>query len=140
MIAYAESSAVLAWVLGEPGEREVRSAMAEAERVVSSTLTPVECARALARGVQTGRIGRGDELAALKLLDLAAESWVTLELTGRVLLRARARFPQEPVCTLDALHLATALQFLEAAGTLTLISLDARIRDNAVALGLAVAP
>jgi hypothetical protein len=57
-----------------------------------------------------------------------------------VLLRARARVPQEPVCTLDALHLATALQFLEAAGTLTLISLDARIRDNAVALGLAVAP
>lgn len=83
---------------------------------------------------------RGDELAAQQLLHRAVASWVTLEMTGRVLDRARARFPHEPVRTLDALHLASAGMFLEAHGSLTMVSLDERIRENAAALGLAVAP
>lgn len=140
MIAYAESSAVLNWLLGEPGEEAVRLVLADAERVVASTLTKVECARALARGVATERLGPADELAALQLLDMASASWVTLEMMGRVLDRARARFPHEPLRTLDALHLATAVMFHEAHGSLTMVSLDDRIRENAAALGLSVAP
>ena len=140
MIAYAESSAVLNWLLGEPGEEAIRVLLADTERVVASTLTKVECARALARGVATERLGPADELAALQLLDMASASWVTLEMMGRVLDRARARFPHEPVRTLDALHLATALMFHEAEGTLVMVSLDDRIRENAAALGLSVAP
>lgn len=69
MIAYAETSAVLAWVLGETGDDDVRKALASAERVVSSTLTQVECARGISRAVGMGRIGRGEELAALRLID-----------------------------------------------------------------------
>jgi predicted nucleic acid-binding protein len=142
VIAYAESSAVLNWLLGEPGEEAIRALLADTERVVASTLTKVECARALARGVATERLGPADELAALQLLDMASASWVTLEMMGRVLdrARARARFPHEPVRTLDALHLATALMFHEAEGNLVMVSLDDRIRENAAALGLSVAP
>ena len=140
MIAYAESSAVLTWLLGEPGEGDVRQHLTDADRVVASTLTAVECARALARGVTTERVSAKDELAALQLLDTVARSWVTLELTGRVLDRARARFPHEPVRTLDALHLATAMVFHEAHGALTMLSLDQRVRENALSLGLEVVP
>lgn len=140
MIAYAESSAVLTWLLGEPGEAEVRGLLADAERVVASTLTRVECARALARGVIGERLAATDELAALQLFDRVSASWVTLEMTGRVLDRACARFPHEPVRTLGALHLATALMFHEAHGRLTMVSLDDRIRENAAGLGLSVAP
>ncbi len=140
MIVYAESSAVLTWLIGEAREATVRPLLADAERVVASTLTTVECARALARGVITERLDPVDELAALKLLDMVSASWVTLEMTGRVLDRARARFPHEPVRTLDALHLATALMFHEAHGKLTMVSLDERIRENAAGLGLSVAP
>ena len=140
MIAYAESSAVLTWLLGERGEGDVRQLLTEAERVVASTLTAVECARALARGVATGRVSAKDELAALQLLDSASRSWVTLELTGRVLDRARARFPYEPVRTLDALHLATAVVFHEAHSVLTMLSLDERVRENSLSLGFEVAP
>ena len=50
MIAYAETSAVLTWLLGETHETEVRRILGGAERVVSSSLTSVECARVLARG------------------------------------------------------------------------------------------
>jgi predicted nucleic acid-binding protein len=140
VIGYAESSAVLTWLLGEPGEAEVRKLLADAERVLASTLTRVECARALARGVISDRLAPTDELAALQLLDIVSASWVTLEMTGRVLDRACARFPHEPVRTRDALHLATALMFHEAHGRLTIVSLDDRIRENAASLGLSVAP
>jgi predicted nucleic acid-binding protein len=140
MIAYAESSAVLAWVLGEPEAEQVRSVLAAAERVVSSTLTGVECARALARGVATGRIGRTDELAASRLLEGAMVSWVTLEMSGRVLRRAATPFPVEPVRTLDVLHLASALSFREAYHELVLVSLDERLRANAEPLGLRLSP
>ena len=140
MIVYAESSAVLSWLLGEAREGEVRHAMAGAERVVASSLTALECARALARGVTTGRVARTEQLAALQLLDMASSTWAVLEMTGRVLDRARAKFPREPVRTLDALHLATALIFHEAHGALTMVSLDEQIRHNAERLGLAVMP
>lgn len=140
MIVYAESSAILTWLLGEPRDDAVRHLLAGAERVVASTLTVLECARGLARGVTTGRLGVGDELAALQLLDRASASWMTLDMTGRVLDRARARFANEPVRTLDALHLSTATLFHEAHGSLTMVSLDQRIRDNAGALGMGVAP
>lgn len=140
MIVYAESSAVLAWLLGEPDGAEVRDTLRHASRVVASVLTGVESARALARGVSTERIAPADELAALRLLDTAESSWVVLDITDRVLNRARARFPKEPIRTLDALHLATAALFHEALGTVTMVSLDESVRSNAMSLGLEIAP
>lgn len=140
MIAYAETSAVLAWVLGEARGGDVRTALEGAERVVSSALTPLECARGISRAVGMGRIGRGEELAALRLMDGAAATWAVLEISGRVLTRARGSFPVEPMRTLGALHLAAAMVFREVMPDLVVVSLDDRIRENAVALGLAGVP
>lgn len=138
MIVYAESSAVLAWLLGEPTARTVRAILSGADRVVASTLTGVECARGLARARATGRLSGRDELAALRLLDLAESSWDVHDLSDRVLNRARGRFPAEPVQTVDALHLATAALFQEALGRVALLSLDERIAANAAGMGLEV--
>jgi predicted nucleic acid-binding protein len=140
VIAYAESSAVLAWLLGEPEGRAVRRALVGSERIVSSTLTLLECSRSIARGARTEALARDDQLAALRLLDHAARTWVTLEMTGKVLERARLPFPKEPVRTLDAIHLATAMIFDDAIPDLALLSLDGRIRENASALGMTVVP
>ena len=140
MIAYAESSAVLAWLLGEADGGPVRRVLADAERVVASTLTPLECARSLARGVATGRVRDGDDLAARRLLDQASRGWALLEMSGAVLDRAARRFPEEPVRTVDALHLASAAVFDEALGGVVMLSLDERIRANAAALGMKVLP
>ena len=140
MIAYAESSAVLAWILGEPSGEEVRDGLARAQRVVSSRLTVVECSRAIARAALDGIIPPTAELAALRLLDQVSATWVTIEATGRVLDRARRAFPREPVRTLDALHLATALYVQSALPPLAVVSLDERIRLNALALLMTVVP
>lgn len=140
MIVYAESSAVLAWLLGEPRAPTVRRLLAHAERVVASTLTPLECARALARGAALGTLTVADAREVVRLLRHATRGWALLELTGPLLDRAARPFPAEPVRTLDALHLATALEFEAALGGLTMVSLDARIRENATVLGMEVGP
>ena len=140
MIVYAESSAVLAWLLGEAEGTRVCRLLAGAERVVASTLTPLECARSLARGVATGRVKDGDDLIARRLLAEASRGWTLLEMSGSVLDRTARRFPAEPVRTLDAFHLASAAVFDEALGGVVVLSLDERIRANAAAMGMKVSP
>jgi predicted nucleic acid-binding protein len=114
--------------------------LADAERVVASTLTTLECARALARGVAVGHLTPTDAREGQRLLDGATRGWALLEIVGAPLERARRPFPAEPVRTLDALHLATALEFQGVLGPLTLLSLDERIRANGTALGMSPAP
>lgn len=140
MILYAESSAVLAWLLGEPRGERCREALTGARRVVTSALTGVECARAIERATAEGRYSPTERLALLHLLEAAEVRWEVHDLTEGVAQRARARFPSEPVRTLDAIHLATLSRFHEALGALTLLSLDDRIRANSRALGIAIAP
>ena len=140
MIVYAESSAVLAWLLGESNEPLVRAALDGADRVVTSSLTALECARGLLRAKLAGRISRMQELATLRVLDDAEITWDVHSLNERVVVRARATLPVEPVRTLDALHLATALVLQEAIGPLAVLSFDERVRANAMALGFAVLP
>ncbi len=140
MIVYAESSAVLAWLMGESNEPLVRVALDGADRVVTSSLTALECARGLTRAKLAGRISTMQELATLRVLDDAESTWDVHVLTDGVVARARATFPVEPVRTLDALHLATALVLQEATGPLAMLSFDERVRANAIALGFAVLP
>ncbi len=111
-----------------------------AEQVVTSSLTPVECSRGIARARSLGRLTAAEELAALRLLDVAEQSWHVHDLTEAIMTRARAPFPVEPLRTLDALHVATAQVFHEALGDVTMLSFDDRVRENARALGLTVVP
>jgi uncharacterized protein with PIN domain len=140
VILYVESSAILSWLLGEPAQRDVIAELESAEQVVTSALTGVECARALARARAAQRIRAVEERAALHLLDEAMHSWHVLDLSEDVVTRARGEFPREPVRSLDALHLASALLLFNAAGALTLLSLDERVRANGRTLGMKVMP
>lgn len=140
MIVYAESSAILSWLLGEPSQHVVLRELARAQSVVTSSLTAVECSRGIMRARSLGRISSAEALAALRLLDVAESSWDVHDLSDEVTSRARAAFPSEPVRTLDALHLATALIFHEALGEVHVLSFDERLRVNVVALGLVVLP
>ena len=64
MNIYAESSAVLAWLLGEEVGRSVRQVLRRAELVMASDLTLVECDRVLIRAVTLEEI---DEATAARL-------------------------------------------------------------------------
>jgi uncharacterized protein with PIN domain len=135
---YAETSAVLRWLLGEPGADEVRTLLASAERVLASHLTIVECERALVR--LTNVVAPVDRAALREALAQAAAAWMLVEIDAPIRARASQPFPVEPVRTLDALHLATVLELLPFATPLQVLSVDARVVDNARAFGIAVVP
>ena len=140
MTLYAESSAVLAWLLGEPAGERVRQALAEAELVLASDLTLVECDRVLIRARTSGDLS-GSAAADLRArLNAASLHWNLLRVDSEVVERARRPFPGEPIRTLDALHLATAVTARAAVAGLALLSLDSRIRAAGAQLGLGVVP
>ena len=58
--------------------------------------------------------------------------------TDGVLARVRRPFPVEPIRTLDAVHLATAELLGEPPPLITVVTRDARVRENAQALGYAL--
>jgi predicted nucleic acid-binding protein len=139
MNVYAETSAVLRWLLGAPRGADVRATLSGAERVFASRLTLVEARRALIRAAVTGDIAEAAALAAGAALSSAAAGWTLVEVLPEIARRAEETFPAEPVRTLDGLHLATALFLLPEVGLVSVLSTDARIVKNAPLLGLPLA-
>ena len=74
MIVYAESSAVLSWLLGEPSGPAVCRALQTAEFVVTSDLTLIECDRALHRARGIGQLS-ADRFAELSM-ELQRREWM----------------------------------------------------------------
>ena len=140
MKLYAESSAVLAWLLGEPNGARVRHALESAELILASDVTLVECDRVLLRALALGDLSEAAAASRRSALNAAAARWHIAHLGREVVERARHAFPVELVRTLDALHLATALVMRAAIADLEMLSLDLRIRDVAGAVGLTVQP
>jgi predicted nucleic acid-binding protein len=137
---YAESSSVLAWLLGEVHGDAVVRALADTDAVFASELTLVECERVLIRALHLGEIKEADLKSRQAEILAVSAAWTLLSVSDEVLERARRPFPAEPVRTLDALHLASALIARGTAPEFALLSLDDRIRRNGRALGLALAP
>jgi uncharacterized protein len=140
MILYAESSAVLRWLFNEAAGDEVYGHVMDATKVVCSRLTLLECRRAARRALAESRVRQGDADEAMSVLDDVVARWGLLELSREVLHRAEAGFPAEPVRSLDALHLASALVLRQALPSLTMLSTDDRIRRNARSLGFELLP
>ena len=140
MILYAESSAVLAWLLGEPRAADAEHALRQSTVVVTSVLTSAECSRAILRGEGLGAISRDRALHLLRALGEWHQGCDRLEIGDRVLARASAPFPVEPVRTLDAIHLASAALVHAEIGTVTVLSFDDRVRSNAHAMGMHLLP
>jgi hypothetical protein len=137
---YAESSAVLAWLLGEADGEQVAAELRGATGVIASDLTLVECERVLIRGWSTGLIPEVDRVDRSAALARVAAHWMRLRMDEDVVERARRPFPIEPVRTLDALHLASALVARSVAPDLRLLTLDQRMRENGERLGLSTVP
>ncbi len=140
MILYAESSAVLTWLLAQQFGADVSNILAEAELILSSDLTLLECERVLVRGSATGELSEGEIGRRAAVLRTAAQHWMLLAFTPNVIERAQRPFPNEPVRTLDALHLALALEAKRIIPEARVLSLDRRIRESARQLGLEVSP
>lgn len=137
---YAESSAVLRWLLGASDAGRIEHVLAAAPAVVTSELTAVEVGRSLQRLAVTGQLDAAAGERAWASYSVASQHWHLYSVAEPVLLRARQPFPREPVRTLDAIHLATAMHHALEVGAPIVLSVDQQVRANAQALGLAIAP
>ncbi len=137
---YAESSAVLRWLLGTTDANRIEDTLERALVVVTSELTSAEVGRSLQRLVATSQIGAKDGERAWASYSAASYHWRIYGVGESVLFRVRQPFPQEPVRTLDAIHLATAILYSVEVAPPTLLSVDRQVRANARALGFTIAP
>jgi len=137
---YAESSAVLGWLLDEDSAPEVRRVLAAADFIIASDLTLIECDRVLLRAASLGELTEAETADRRAHLVAAASHWHVLRIAPEIVDRARQPFPGEPIRSLDAIHLASALAARAASAGLGLLSLDDRIRRAGTRLGLQVLP
>jgi predicted nucleic acid-binding protein len=137
---YAESSAVLAWLLGEEAGYRVREVLRRAALVTASDVALLECDRVLIRAVALGEIDEATAADRQVLLNAAAAHWHLWRVSSEIVDRARRPFPAEPVRTLDAIHLASALAVRSAVPGIELLSLDDRIRQSGKQLGFRLQP
>lgn len=137
MTVYAETSAVLRWLFAEADGEAVREALETASKVVTSRLTSIETRRVVQRSEREGRVTAAQAADLRAIFAQAASTWAVLEISDEVARRAEAGFPVEPVRTLDAIHLASALLLREALPALAIVTADERVRANAHALGFA---
>jgi predicted nucleic acid-binding protein len=135
-VRYIESSALLAALL-ERDAAALKSVRARG-RQVTSALTIAESARAILRARLGARLTGDEERAAVRALRRFERRSFVVAVTDSVLFRVRRPFPVEPIRTLDAVHLATAELLGEPPSLVTIVTRDARVRDNAQALGYAV--
>lgn len=140
MIVYAETSAVLAWLLHESNGKLVQEILESAEAVVTAELTLVECDRVLHRAAWVGDITAPAASERRAYLNRKSGTWHFVRFVTEVIERARAPFPAEPIRALDALHLASALVARSTLPELTLLSLDRRVRTCASELGFELQP
>ena len=118
----------------------MREVLAGAELVLSSTLTLVECDRVLVRAVAVEGLEEAVAAERRARLRLAVEHWILFDLDPEIVDRARRPFPKEPIRTLDAIHLATAVLGQSLVPDLELLSLDDRVRGAAALMGLSLLP
>jgi predicted nucleic acid-binding protein len=133
---------VLRWLFAEEGGEGIRAALAAAEKVTSSRLALIETRRVVRRAEREGRITAAQSADLLAVFAQAASTWAILEISEEIVRRAKDGFPNEPVRTLDAIHLASALFLRQSFPDLVILSADERVRANAALLGFSaeVAP
>ena len=140
MNLYAESSAVLAWLLGESSAVGVQHLLGDSEITVASDLTLIECDRALLRAVTIKDLTEAEATDRHEHLAAAAAHWHVLRLAPEIVDRARQPFPGDNIRTLDAIHLASLLTARSAVRDLALLSVDDRLRQVAKRLGVEALP
>lgn len=137
---YFETSALMAWLVNESSRSFVINALKNANAILTSSLTFLEAKRGLQRLVAQHDISTAEHLKHLGVLTSVGTEWTTIPITEEICARAADKFPVEPVRSLDAIHLSTILEFLQAFPDLTVLTFDKRIIENLEPLGIPLYP
>jgi uncharacterized protein len=125
-VAYLDTSAFVKLIVAEPESSALRRAIARWPQRASSALLRTETIRALRRSGNTGQVP-----AARRLL-----RGVSMVRVDEPLLDRAADLEPDELRTLDAIHLASALELGQDLGVM--IAYDIRLKAAAQAYGLVV--
>lgn len=135
MITYLDASVILRRALSQPGPDLDWDRIVE---TISSSITEVECFRALDHVRLHGTVDEVRHGRSRELIYAAFESCDVLEIGPAVLSRAAMPLPTS-LKTLDAIHLATALVYRDLTGTpLVMATHDRALARASRAMGLEV--
>jgi predicted nucleic acid-binding protein len=139
-VIYIETSALVGALLDGDEDlwRLVASAVNSTTPPLASALTFLEAIRAVRRGRAAGDVSAEEEGHLLDLLEDLRERCNVAPLDQSIVRRAEDPFPEEPIRSLDALHVATAVELRH--GPMEVLSTDQRVRANARAFGLRLKP
>lgn len=135
-VLYLETSALLAWLFNEAAAEEAVGRMNQADLIVSSELLRVETCRALLRAEENKLITPDQHHLLRDTFMENLKGWFRMSMDQFVVERSCESFPVEPLRSLDAIHLATALEYKKLYPELTVLSFDRRILANLQELGL----
>jgi uncharacterized protein len=136
---YLDSSALIKLFVSEAGSGALNLAILGAQDVIIADLTLTEMSSAMGRLTREGRITRAAARIFHQKATELSRSYRRLELTPPIHRRAERLLltsTKVPLRTLDALHIASALD----ADVATMVSYDARLREASELHGLFVAP
>ena len=111
-----------------------------ADSVMASDLTVLECDRSLVRAAALTLVREEDVARLRQILVRTVNRWRLMPISREIVNRARQPFPGEPIRSLDAIHLASALAAADSVPEVGLLSLDRRVRETGARLGLRVVP
>lgn len=117
----------------------MKRALRSKRRLITSALTFAEAARVIVRARLANRLSAEQERQVVRALRTFERRCHVVAVSEAVLSRVGRPFPVEPIRTLDAVHIATIELLEEPPALATMLTRDARVRDNAKALGYALA-
>jgi uncharacterized protein len=136
--AYFDSSLLVKLYVEESGSKQVRRLIRRC-RVLSSAIAPVEVVSAIGRRYRAGAVTHPQLDAIVARIHAEQTSWDLVEVSRRVLESADRLVREQPVRTLDALHIASALLIQgERESALPFATADQRQREAAAGVGLRV--
>jgi predicted nucleic acid-binding protein len=129
--AYFDSSVLVKRYVFEPGAREARDLLRRF-RVLSSKIAVVEATSAACRRATLGELAPAALDGIVARLATDRHHWDLLDVDEPLLARAEGLIREFPIAALDAIHVASALVFIEAVGRrLPFVTSDARQRAAA---------
>lgn len=132
---YVETSVLLKVLLREEGYEKFAQVL-EKENCITSCLTFIEARRAISKLISLKSLQEATGKDLLGILQALTNEWSVMEINKDIQLRAGHFFEVEPVRTLDAIHLATALECRQIFRGLQVYTCDQRISENLKPLGL----
>lgn len=133
MILYLDTSALVKLLVEEPGSDAVEALVATTAYGVSSVIAYAESRSAIARGANAGRV---DAAAAIRSLDQIWSAVQTLDVDQRLSARAGELAGHHLLRGMDALHLATAIEFSAPDLPVAFATFDRSLAQAARAEGL----